>query len=110
MDKQSQDPLDRLLRGAYPAVEVSQDFKLRLWRKLMDRPAAELWRVPVPAVAAAMLVGIVTGVWGFAREGGPGGPAVARVLARAERWDLFGNAPHDSLAGTVLRRIAEADA
>ena len=110
MANQPNDPLDRLLKSAYPAVEVSQDFKLRLWRRLMDRPAAELWRVPVPAVAAALLVGIITGVWSFTREGGAGDPAVARAVARAERLDLFGNAPHDSLAGTVLRRIAEADA
>ena len=109
MDKQSQDPLDRLLRGAYPAVEVSQDFKLRLWRRLMKQPAAELWRVPVPAVAAALLLGIVTGIWSWNRDG-VADPAVARVVARADRWDLFGNAPYDSLAGSVLKRMGGAQA
>lgn len=104
MDKQSGDPMDKLLRDAYPAVEVSQDFRLRLWRKLMDRPAAELWRVPVPAVAAVLLLGIVSGIWSWNRNGVQD-PAIARVLARAQRWDLFGNAPHDSLAGSVLRRM-----
>ena len=104
MANQSNDPLGRLLKGAYPAVEVSQDFKLRLWRKLMDRPAADLWRVPAPAVAAALLLGIVSGVWSW-NQNGVADPAVARVVARAERWDLFGNAPYDSLAGSVLRRM-----
>ena len=104
MDNQSNDPLDKLLRSAYPAVEVSQDFRLRLWRKLMARPVAELWRVPVPAVAVVLLLGIVTGIWSW-NHNGVGDPAVARVVARAERWDLFGNAPYDSLAGSVLRRM-----
>ena len=104
MADRPKDPLERLLKGAYPAVEVSQDFKLRLWRKLMDRPAAELWKVPAPAVAAALLLGIVTGVWSWNRSGVVD-PAVAQVVARAERWDLFGNAPYDSLAGSVLREM-----
>ena len=107
MANQSNDPLDKLLKSAYPAVEVSQDFKLRLWRKLMDRPAAELWRVPVPAVAAALLLGILSGVWTW-RGDDAKNPALAQ-LARAERLDLFGNAPYDSLAGTVLRQMEGAN-
>ena len=102
MANQPNDPLDKLLKSAYPAVEVSQDFRLRLWRKLMDRPAAELWKVPAPAVAAALLLGIVGGIWSW--QGNAKNPALAQ-LARAERLDLFGNAQHDSLAGTVLRRM-----
>ncbi len=102
MANQSNDPLDKLLRGAYPAVEVSQDFKLRLWRKLMDQPVSDLWRVPVPAVAAALLLGIVGGIWTW--QGDVKNPALMQV-ARVERLDLFGNAPHDSLAGAVLRRM-----
>ena len=109
MDNPSNDPLDRLLRSAYPAVEVSNDFQLRLWRKLMKRPASDLWRVPVPALAAALLVGIIGGVWSW-RGAGVADPAVARVVARAERWDLFGNAPYDSLAGAVLKQMKGADA
>jgi hypothetical protein len=104
MANQPKDPLDRLLKGAYPAVEVSQDFKLRLWRKLMDQPVEALWRVPAPAVAAALLIAIVSGIWSW-QAGGLPDPAVARVVARVERLDLFGNAPHDSLAGAVLRRM-----
>lgn len=107
MANQSRDPLDRLLKGAYPAVEVSQDFRLRLWRKLIVRPAAELWKVPAPAVAAALLIGIVGGIWSW--QGNRAADPVARVIARAERLDLFGNAPHDSLAGTVLRRMEGAN-
>jgi hypothetical protein len=108
MANQPKDPLDRLLKGAYPAVEVSQDFKLRLWRELMARPVAELWKVPAPAVAAALLVGIAGGLWSWQAGGSPD-PAIARVVARAERLDLFGNAPHDSLAGVVLRQMEGAN-
>ena len=107
MANQSNDPLDKLLKGAYPVVEVSQDFKLRLWRKLMDQPVAALWRVPMPAMAAALLVGIIGGVWTW--RGDAKNPALAQ-LARAERLDLFGNAPYDSLAGTVLRQMEGANA
>ncbi len=106
MSNSPQDPLDKLLRGAYPAVEVSQDFKLRLWRKLMDQPAAALWRVPMPAVAAALLLGIVGGIWTW--QGDAKNPALMQV-ARVERLDLFGNAPHDSLAGAVLRQMEGAN-
>lgn len=108
MANQSNGPLDRLLKGAYPAVEVSQDFRIQLWRKLMERPVDHLWRVPAPAVAAALLVGIAGGIWSW-QGGAASDPAVARVVARAERLDLFGNAPHDSLAGTVLRRMEGAN-
>ena len=98
--------LDKLLKGAYPAVEVSQDFRLRLWRKLIDQPAEALWKVPVPAVAAALLVGIVGGVWTW--QGGVGNPGLAQV-ARADRWDLFAEAPRDSLAGAVLKKMGGAN-
>ena len=109
MSTSAKDPLDRLLRHAYPAVEVSQDFTLRLWRKLMNQPAEALWKVPVPGLALALLLGITGGLWTWQRSGGQD-PAVARVLARSERWDLFGNAPYDSLAGAVLKRMGGADA
>ncbi|MDO8730762.1 MAG: hypothetical protein Q7J69_06245 [Candidatus Omnitrophota bacterium] len=102
MANSPQDSLDKLLKGAYPAVEVSQDFKLRLWRKLMDQPVEALWKVPAPAVAAALLLGIVGGIWTW--QGDAKNPALVQV-ARAERLDLFGNAPHDSLTGAVLRRM-----
>ena len=86
--------LDRLLRGAYPAVEVSSDFTLRLWRRLMKAPFPAWWRVPVPAVTAAVSLGVVAGLWTVFSSG----PAISM-----ERLDLFGNAAHDTLAGSVLR-------
>ena len=109
MSTSSKDPLDRLLRDAYPAVEVSQDFRLQLWRKLMNQPVEALWKVPVPALTLALLLGITAGIWSWQRIGGQD-PGMARVLARSERWDLFGNAPYDSLAGAVLKRMGGADA
>ena len=104
MDKRSQDPLDRLLVDAYPAVEVSADFRLRLWRKLMKRPVADFRRVPASAMVLALVVGIAGGILDWKREGLEN-EEIRRVLNRSERWDLFGNAPHESLAGSVLRRM-----
>ena len=75
--------LDRLLRGAYPAVEVSSDFTLRLWRRLMKGPFPAWWKVPVPAVAAAVSLGVVAGLWSALSS--------ASVVP-LERLDLFGNA------------------
>ena len=85
--------LDRLLRGAYPAVEVSPDFKLRLWRKLMLKPAGSPWLVPVPALALAAVVGLLAALSSV--------PS-ARPSVLLEQWALFGNAPRDTLAGAVL--------
>ncbi len=92
--------LDRLLQQAYPTVEVSPDFTLRLWRRLMQQPLFPIWRVPVPAAAVAMAAGIAAAVWGWG-----GWQAQARApwtVASLERMDLFGNAPYDSVAGSVL--------
>lgn len=102
----SDDKLDRLLKEAYPAVEVSPDFTLRLWRKLMKQPLPTYWRVPVAMVTVAVLLGVGAGVWSWNGGGvrvtaSPGVSAVASL----ERLDLFGNAPFDSLAGAYLRRL-----
>lgn len=88
--------LDRLLREVYPTVEVSPDFTLRLWRKLMKEPFPSWWRVPVPAMAAAVFLGVAVGLWTTLASG----PAIP-----VERLDLFGNAPHDTVAGSVLRLL-----
>jgi len=101
----SDDKLDRLLREAYPSVELSPDFTLRLWRKLMGEPFPTFWRrIPAAALATAAAVGVVAGVWSWGRVAALD-PERAFVLARVERLDLFGNAPYDTLAGVVLRRM-----
>lgn len=84
--------LDRLLREAYPRVEVSSDFTLRLWRRLMNQIPAG-WGVPVSLVAVFALLGILAGI------GSVFGTSSGTSL---QQLDLFGNAPHDSLAGAVL--------
>lgn len=92
--------LDRLLKDAYTPVEVSSDFTLRLWRRLIQRPPAELWKAAVPALALAALFGIGLGL--RAQE-----PAGAAVLKEPVRWDLYANAPQDTLAGSTLRIAQE---
>lgn len=92
MTPMSDNDLNRLLRQVYPAVEVSPDFTLRLWKKLM-KGTPPWWRVPAPALAIAAAVGILAG-WVSVS-------ATAQTVS-LERLDLFGNAPHDSMAGSVL--------
>ena len=106
MGELSDGKLKQLLREAYPAVELSPDFTLRLWRKLMKEPLPTFWRVPAGALAAALALGVGAGLWSWS-EGrvGAAGTPVASVVASAERLDLFGNAPFDSLAGAYLRRM-----
>ncbi len=104
MSGQSERKLDRLLREAYPAVEVSPDFTLRLWRRLMKEPAVKPWLLPVPVVSLAAAAGFLIGilVWG---QLGPFGrdPVVASAVNQVARLDLFGNAPFDTLAGSYLK-------
>lgn len=97
--------LDRLLREAHPAVEVSNDFTLRLWRKLLHQPAEALWKkVPVPAFALTAAVAVLAGLWTWNGVADIQGELrLARALGRETRWDLFGNAPADTLAGSVLK-------
>ena len=92
--------LDRLLKDAYAPVDVSSDFTLRLWRRLIQRPPAELWKAMAPALVAAALFGIGLGL----RAQGPAGLA---ALREPVRWDLYGNAPLDTLAGSALRIAQE---
>lgn len=88
----SDNELNRLLKQSYSAVEISPDFTLRLWRKLM-KGTPPWWKVPVPALAFAAVFGIVAGL---------ASASAAAERTSLERLDLFGNAPHDSLAGSVL--------
>ena len=97
MEKLPNHRLDQLLREAFPTVEVSSDFTLQLWRKLMKEPLPTFWRVPIAAVATAAVFGIAAGLWNSGNT--------RSAFAQVERLDLFGNAPHDTLAGTVLREI-----
>ncbi len=102
MTRPSDEQLNQLLRGAFPAVEVSSDFTLRLWRRLMKQPSRSSWLVPIPAAAFAAAIGVFAGVflwgrWGFGQD-----PALAVILRQQERLDLFGNAPFDTLAGAYL--------
>ena len=92
--------LDWLLKEAYAPVEVSSDFTLRLWRRLIQRPPAELWKTAVPALALAALFGIGLGLRAQGLVG-------AAALREPVRWDLYGNAPQDTLAGSALRIAQE---
>ncbi len=96
--------LDDLLRKAYPRVEVSPDFRFQLWKRLSDQPAAPVIPVPASFAAAAVAAGVLIGLlnWSLLPPSGNLFPG-ASVLRRDVRLDLFGNAPHDSLAGSYLR-------
>lgn len=97
MVSDSQEKLNRLLREAYPSVEVSPDFTLRLWRRLMKSPARPPWMLPVPVGAIAVALGVAVGVMSWAQFFAP-----ASSYAQSVRLDLFGNAPVDTLAGSYL--------
>ena len=101
MERPSDEKLDRLLRQAYPPVEVSPDFTLRLWRKLMKGAGRPPWMVPVPVAGLAVAVGLLAGLWSWS-HGFPEGDRSVAVLRQVDRLDLFGNAPLDSVAGGYL--------
>lgn len=103
MKRLSDQELDRLLKEAYAPVEVSSDFTLRLWRRLIQQPAANLWKKAAPALVLAALFGIGIGL----RTLGPIGPAEVAALRQPVRWDLYGNAPQDTLTGSALRITQE---
>ena len=86
----SDSQLNQWLRQAYPDLEVSPDFTVRLWRRLMKTPAPVYSR---SWVALAAVVGIVAGL---------GSSLAATQAVTLERLDLFGNAPRETVAGTVL--------
>lgn len=98
--------LDRLLKEAYAPVEVSSDFTLRLWRRLIGRPAevvpAGAWKAASWAAAAGILLAVWTwtSVPGIATAGSAPGYRVVRT-------DLYGNAPHDTLAGSMIVFLGE---
>lgn len=95
--------LDRLLKESYAPVEVSSDFTLRLWRRLIRQPAENLWKATAPALALAALFGIGLGL----RAPAPLSPAEQAALREPVRWDLYANAPQDTLAGSALRLARE---
>ena len=103
MKKLSDEQLNRALQEAFPSVEVSNDFTLRLWRRLMTQPVPTYWRVAAPALAAAAAFGILAGLRAQPQLT-PAGPGffTRSALNQQERWDLFGNAPLDTLAGSYL--------
>ena len=108
MDKLPNHKLNQLLRDAFPAMEVSPDFTLQLWRRLMKEPLPTFWPVPAAAAVVAAVFGIAVGLWSWGRmySAEAGFPSEARsAVAQVERLDLFGNAPHDTLAGSILRRM-----
>ena len=93
MSSLSDDRLNHLLRDAYPRVQVSPDFTLRLWRKLMKGSVPPWWRVPAPALVLSAMAGMLLGFWTVLGSASPYG---------LERLDQFGNAPVGSVAGMVL--------
>jgi len=59
--------------------------------------------LPVPVYAMAAAIGIVAGIVSWNELLRPAGDFTLRAtLAHEDRWDLFGNAPFDSVAGSVL--------
>ncbi len=96
-----EDKLNRLIKEAFPAVEVSPDFTLKLWRGLMKSPSRPPWLLPAPLFAAAAAVGILVGPGNWSQLA-PSGFPESRRLVQVARLDLFGNAPVDSLAGSYL--------
>ena len=106
MNKLPNHKLDQLLRDAFPTIEVSPDFTLQLWRRLMKEPLPTFWHVPAAAAAVAALFGIAVGFWSWGNIYSVGAglpPGAGSAVARVERLDLFGNAPYDTVAGAVLR-------
>lgn len=98
--------LDRLLKEAYGSVEVSSDFTLRLWRRLIGQPAEALWKGSWAAAGWAAAAGLLLGVWTW--NSVPGVAWADRAPAfRMVRIDLYGSAPHDTLAGSAIRFFGE---
>ncbi len=93
MDRTPDEKLDRLLKEAYPSLEVSPDFTLKLWRRLMKEPARPPWMLPAPVLGLAAAVGMVAGLVGW----------MGRETPSSVRWDIFGNAPFDTVAGAYLQ-------
>ena len=94
--------LDRLLREAFPAVEVSPDFTLRLWRGLMKSPVRPPWMPPIPVLELAAVSGVLAGIWTSATLLHP-----ALGFSQPARLDLYGNAPMDTVAGSYLNLMRE---
>ncbi|MBI3318786.1 MAG: hypothetical protein HYZ90_06590 [Candidatus Omnitrophica bacterium] len=102
MANSEDEKLNQLLKEAYPAVEVSPDFTLRLWRRLMKSPSRPSWMPPVPVMEVAAALGILAGLFVWTRGFLPGSTAPISDLRQTARLDLFGNAPLDTVAGSFL--------
>lgn len=96
MDRSPDEKLDRLLKEAYPALEVSTDFTLKLWRRLMKQPHLPPWMLPVPVLGLAAAVGVVAGIFHWVQRD-------TLALNQVARLDQFGNAPFDTIAGSYLQ-------
>ena len=108
MKKQNSDQqLNELLQEACAPIPVSADFRRQLWSRLM-KPAEvvsiSFWS---GALAAAVFLGVFMGTVQGTLPAARAEVAYQEVLVRHERWDLFADAPHDSLAGSVVRLIAK---
>jgi hypothetical protein len=103
------DPLDQLLRDCCKPVPVSADFKRQLWSRLMKPAPVVLIPSWSAALAAAVFLGVFTGTMQAALPVARAADHYQSVLNRHERWDLFGDAPHDTLAGSVIRLSAKGD-
>ena len=109
MNEDADQKLNQLLQEAYPTVEVSSDFTLQLWRKLIKQPVENLWRIPVPVAGLAAAVGIFAGVLSWvALPSLQADASAASQFAQVARWDLFGNAPLGSLSGSTLTFYQES--
>jgi hypothetical protein len=95
MADESDKALDRLLKEAYPEVEVSADFMFRLWRRILGPVPTPRKAIPVSMLMAAIVVGVVVGIGNVVWMG-------HHPKVYLERLDLFGNAPYDTLAGSAL--------
>lgn len=101
--------LDQLLREACGPVPVSADFRRQLWGRLMKPAEVVSISVWSGALAAAVFLGVFTGTLQSALPAARADGAVQSVLTRHERWDLFADAPHDTLAGSVIRLSTQGE-
>ncbi len=108
-NEKSDQPLDQLLRDACAPVPVSADFRRQLWGRLIKPAEVVSISVWSGALAAAVFLGVFIGTVQTALPVARADAAVQSVLTRHERWDLFADAPHDTLAGSVIRLSAKGE-
>ncbi len=108
-NEKSDASLDQLLREACGPVPVSADFRRQLWGRLMKPAEVVSISVWSGALAAAAVLGFMTGPLHSALPAARAAEGYQSVLSRHERGDLFADAPHDSLAGLVIRLSAKGE-